>query len=190
MTLDHNFQIMDLKHEARHVDPKDWKMQTRKQAYRLYRRMQLRGFLWRLWRRLIGKSHKLIDFIAMQTKCELGSSFDLGLQTIPLHLVNGSVDRVEDFDAMFFLKSDQGSAERWMRAVELYLLNENVPAVDVIQVGERYFVKDGHHRVSAARAIGMKYIDAQVCVLKVKGQLPWINDPFKALRRRQMAKTV
>jgi hypothetical protein len=39
---------------------------------------------------------------------------------------------------------------------------ESMPPVDLVKVGEIYFVRDGHHRVSVARALGRTDIDANV----------------------------
>ena len=48
-----------------------------------------------------------------------------------------------------------------------------MPLVRLIQVGELYFVSDGHHRISVARAFGQQEIEAQVTVWQVEGALPW-----------------
>jgi hypothetical protein len=45
--------------------------------------------------------------------------------------------------------------------------------VELIQIGEVYFVQDGHHRISVARALGQRTIEAQVVVWQVSGPLPW-----------------
>jgi hypothetical protein len=37
-----------------------------------------------------------------------------------------------------------------------------MPPIDVVRVGEIYFVRDGHHRVSVARALGRTDIDGYV----------------------------
>jgi len=37
-----------------------------------------------------------------------------------------------------------------------------MPAVELIKVGEVYAVRDGHHRISVARALGEDFIDARV----------------------------
>ena len=37
-----------------------------------------------------------------------------------------------------------------------------MPPIDVYRIGDLHFVKDGHHRVSVARALGHKDIDAYV----------------------------
>jgi hypothetical protein len=45
--------------------------------------------------------------------------------------------------------------------------------VKLIRVEEIYFVRDGHHRISVARALGQRTIEAQVVVWQVSGPLPW-----------------
>ena len=40
-----------------------------------------------------------------------------------------------------------------------------LPPISVYRVGEAHFVRDGHHRVSVARALGAIAIDAHVVEL-------------------------
>jgi hypothetical protein len=48
-----------------------------------------------------------------------------------------------------------------------------LPPVELIQVGDVYFVRDGHHRISVARMMGQDSIDAEVTVWETAGLLPW-----------------
>jgi hypothetical protein len=48
-----------------------------------------------------------------------------------------------------------------------------LPPVVLVQVGDVYFVRDGHHRISVARALGQLDIEAEVTVWQVSGPLPW-----------------
>jgi len=43
-----------------------------------------------------------------------------------------------------------------------------LPQVELIQLGEAYFVRDEHHRISVARSLGQKDIDAEVTVWEVE----------------------
>ena len=52
--------------------------------------------------------------------------------------------------------------ERWQRINLAQRKGEAMPPIDVYRIGELHFVKDGHHRVSVARALGHKDIDAYV----------------------------
>jgi hypothetical protein len=85
----------------------------------------------------------------------------LGLRTIPLSRIVGSVDSMRDFDRQFRPTSSR-IRERWERLALAQRRGESVPPIDVYQVGDLYFVADGHHRVSIALATGQKTIDAFV----------------------------
>jgi len=85
----------------------------------------------------------------------------LGLQTIELDSIVGSVDRSREFDRRF-LPTTGRVRPRWERIATATRRGEEIPPIDVYRIGELHFVKDGHHRVSVARAMGFKVIDAYV----------------------------
>ena len=85
----------------------------------------------------------------------------VGLQTISLASVVGTVDSRRDFDRRFRPTSGR-VRERWERLALAQRRGEPIPPIDVYQVGDLYFVKDGHHRVSIAMATGQRTIDAYV----------------------------
>jgi hypothetical protein len=85
----------------------------------------------------------------------------LGLQLIPLDSIIGTVDRSREFDRAFRPTSPR-VRERWQRINLAQRKGEPMPPIDVYRVGELHFVKDGHHRVSVARAFGHKDINAYV----------------------------
>jgi hypothetical protein len=85
----------------------------------------------------------------------------LGLQTIELDSIVGTVDRGRDFDRSF--RPTKGRLRtRWERIAAAQRRGEPMPPIDVYRIGEVHFVKDGHHRVSVARALGHEVIDAYV----------------------------
>ncbi len=84
-----------------------------------------------------------------------------GLRTIKLKHVVGTVDSRRDFDRSFRPTSTR-VRERWERLALAQRRGESMPPIEVFQVGELYFVKDGHHRVSIAKATGADVIDAYV----------------------------
>jgi uncharacterized protein (DUF1015 family) len=45
------------------------------------------------------------------------------------------------------------------------------PPIRVYQVGNLYFVEDGHHRVSVARQLGLKLIEAEIWEYRVAVQV-------------------
>src|SRR5580704_18237992 len=100
----------------------------------------------------------------------------LGLQTIRLDAVVGTVDSRRDFDRRF--RPTTGRVrERWERLALAQRRGESIPPIDVYQVGELYFVVDGHHRVSIALAMGQKVIDAYVTEIQTAV-------PAKGIRHR------
>jgi hypothetical protein len=85
----------------------------------------------------------------------------LGLQLIPLDSIIGTVDRSREFDRSFRPTSPR-VRERWQRINLAQRKGEAMPPIDVYRIGELHFVKDGHHRVSVARALGHRDINAYV----------------------------
>jgi hypothetical protein len=85
----------------------------------------------------------------------------LGLQTIPLDSIVGSVGRTREFDRSFRPTSNR-TRERWERIAGAQRRGESMPPISVYRIGDVHFVRDGHHRVSVARAQGLTDIDAYV----------------------------
>ena len=93
----------------------------------------------------------------------------LGLQTIQLNTVVGTVDSTRDFDRRF--RPTTGRVrERWERLALAQRRGEAIPPIDVYRIGDMHFVQDGHHRVSIAIATGAKTIEAYVT--EVLTQIP------------------
>ncbi|SDR73083.1 ParB-like nuclease domain-containing protein [Nocardioides scoriae] len=85
----------------------------------------------------------------------------LGVQLIPLEQIVGSVDKVRDFDRRFRPTSDR-SRQRWEQISRKTREGHSFPPIDVYKLGNLYFVRDGHHRVSVARSLGATEIEALV----------------------------
>ena len=87
----------------------------------------------------------------------------VGLQTIDLDTVLGTVgrDRAGGFDRQFRPTTARVRA-RWERIANAARRGEPLPPISVYRIGEVHFVRDGHHRVSVARALGRETIDAYV----------------------------
>ena len=85
----------------------------------------------------------------------------LGLQTIQLDTVAGTVDSRRDFDRKFRPTSNR-VRQRWEQLDLAQRRGVSLPPIDVYRVGDLHFVMDGHHRVSVARATGQKTIEAYV----------------------------
>jgi len=86
---------------------------------------------------------------------------NLGLQTIEIDSIVGTVDRSREFDRSFRPTSGRVRT-RWERIAEAQRRGKPMPPIHVYRIGDLHFVKDGHHRVSVARAMGNDAIDAYV----------------------------
>jgi hypothetical protein len=88
-----------------------------------------------------------------------------GVEPIPLHSIVGTVDphKAEAFDAEF--RPPHYSRGRWSQMLHAVDQGATLPPISVYRRGDEYFVSDGHHRVSVARARGAEDIDAEVTEL-------------------------
>ena len=85
----------------------------------------------------------------------------LGLELISLDSIVGTIDRSQEFDRAFRPTSPR-VRDRWQRINLAQRKGQTMPPIDVYRIGEVHFVKDGHHRVSVARALGYNDIEAYV----------------------------
>jgi hypothetical protein len=87
---------------------------------------------------------------------------DLGVRQIPLDTIVGTVDRaLGSFDRTFRPVAEE-TRGRWERVAAARRRGVELPPIDVYRIGELHFVRDGHHRVSVARALGDATIHARV----------------------------
>jgi hypothetical protein len=88
-----------------------------------------------------------------------------GMKTVPIEKIVGSEGRYQDFDNHFLPKTSN-LRQRWERVDEAHLADIVLPAIQLYEIGGLYFVRDGNHRVSVAKAQGVKFIDAEVVSLQ------------------------
>lgn len=84
-----------------------------------------------------------------------------GVQSVSIERIRGSEGRIDYFDNSFNPIHEQ-SRSRWLSVASVRLAGAALPPVELIRVCEIYFVRDGHHRISVAKALGEQYIDAVV----------------------------
>jgi len=122
---------------------------------------RVKGFFQRVLGSLSGQPQELLPFDEVREKLKLGGPIYRGVQDVPLDKIIGSVDRYQDFDRRFMPKQSH-SEHKWQRVNRAWYREENLPPVMLYQVGEVFFVIDGHHRVSVARSHGQPTIEAEV----------------------------
>ena len=87
-----------------------------------------------------------------------------GQQSIAIDKIKGTDGRESDFDNDFYPLQDR-LRSRWLGVASARLSGKELPPVEVINMGGTYYVQDGHHRISVARALGEQFIDAEVISL-------------------------
>ncbi len=125
------------------------------------RRRQTLARLVRRLRRAPDDVNVILPFDEVVAALGMQGERSLGLQTIRVDSIVGTVDSRRDFDRRFRPTSSR-VRERWERLALAQRRGESIPPIDVYRVGGLHFVKDGHHRVSIAVATGQKLIDAYV----------------------------
>jgi hypothetical protein len=83
------------------------------------------------------------------------------LRVIPLRAIVGTVDASIDFDGAF-RPSTNRVADRWQRVALAHRRGHALPPIAVVEGPDGYYVVDGRHRVSGARALGQTDIEAWV----------------------------
>ena len=87
-----------------------------------------------------------------------------GVREIQLEAISGTLEpnRASQFDREF--RPAAQARSRWQSVWVAEQRGTVLPPISVVQVGDAYAIRDGHHRVSVARARGALTIDAIVAV--------------------------
>lgn len=106
-----------------------------------------------------------------------------GMRTVPLDKIVGSEGRYRDFNRAFLPRHDK-LMRRWMSVDEAHYRNVILPPIKLFEIGGAYFVRDGNHRVSVAKAQGAEFIDAEV--ISLASEIPLTPD----MTREQIKRAV
>jgi len=154
-----------------------------------YSRARRRQVLSRLGRRLRGQPGDvdlILPFDEVVDALGRVGERSVGLQSIPLDSVVGTVGRGRDFDRAFRPVSGR-TRTRWERIANAQRRGQDMPPISVYRIGDMHFVRDGHHRVSVARALGLTHIDAYVTEVRTmvgaEGTITVADLPVKSHER-------
>lgn len=81
--------------------------------------------------------------------------------SIPIHQIKGTLGRSTDFD-LGFNPLNETSRTRWISIMAAILRGISMPPVELVKASNSYYVRDGHHRISVAKALGQDAIDARI----------------------------
>jgi len=131
------------------------------------RRSQLLAGLARRLRREPDDVALILPFDEVIEALGMSGEVHLGLKTISLDSVVGTVDRTRDFDRGFRPTTPRVRG-RWQRIAAAQRRGESFPPISVYRVGDLHFVRDGHHRVSVAKSLGREDIEADVTEVRTQ----------------------
>jgi hypothetical protein len=120
---------------------------------------------------LLGQDNDLLSFSVVQCSLQLSAQRYAGVFLVEVTKIVGSANRYRDFDRSF-LPRHAHSAERWKRVDRAHHEGVKLPPPLLLKVGGFYFVYDGHHRTSVARAHGVATIEADVIEYDTNGCAP------------------
>lgn len=115
---------------------------------------------------LTRKNNNLLPSDWIRQRMPFKEEHCLGLQSVPLDQIVGSMGHYCDFDRAFFPRQ-RHLRNRWVSIDEAYYEQAPLPLVQLIKVDGMYFVLDGNHRISVARIHGQAFIDALVTEVEV-----------------------
>ncbi len=136
-------------------------LRYQEQAWNDWAQVRRKALMQALRDRLARQPSALIPLQEVHARLPLRGCQYRGLQQVPLALIIGSAGRYTDFDRSFLPRQAHLEA-RWQRVSMAHYEGRALPPIEVYKLGEVYFVQDGHHRVSVARAHGWETIPAYV----------------------------
>jgi hypothetical protein len=131
-----------------------------------FQRARRKAFLAQLGALLSRNSNTLLSLEEVRSRLNIRGQRHLGNKAVRLDQIVGSEGRYTDFDRQF-APLHEATKFRWMSVDRAHHQAVALPAVELYKLGDIYFVKDGHHRISVARLQEQSYIDAIVTELQV-----------------------
>lgn len=112
------------------------------------------------------RSSQLPDVATLTGDRAVRNQRDLGTKTVAIDRILASENRSGDFDRSFRPLATH-TRIRWINIAAARLNGTSLPAVNLIKIGDAIMVRDGHHRISVAKALGANFVDAHVTAWKL-----------------------
>jgi len=157
-------------------------MPLQQTAVRDFDRARKQAAMHQFFARVRRRSDELLSYDDVHDQLGASGVIERGVQEIPLKSIIGSVGRYQDFTRDFLPKRDSDE-ERWVGVKTAVDQMKGMPPIEVYQVNDAYFVKDGNHRVSIARQLGVDTITAYVTEVETRVPLSVNDDPAIVIRK-------
>jgi hypothetical protein len=148
---------------AKFVDQSGWGMLAAEQRFATLSRQRRRAEL--AQRLHLGRPTPLAHLEVDTGSAAVAERERLGVLSIRIDSIVGTVERhkAETFDREF--RPPRFTRGRWTQMCLAAQRGTAMPPIAVYRVDGEHYLRDGHHRVSVARALGADDIDADVVVL-------------------------
>ncbi len=157
------------------------------EAVRDFREARRRAALEQALARLTGATTDLLSYEEVRRKLRANTLRPRGLQDVPLDAIVGSVGRYTDFSRTFLPLHDADQS-RWANIKVTAEGPQGLPPVELYKIGEAYFVKDGHHRISVARSMKSETIQAYVTEVQTPVPLSPDDSPDDLILKAEYAR--
>jgi uncharacterized ParB-like nuclease family protein len=132
--------------------------------------------LWRAWQRRARK-HKALPLRDFESDArqqrELFGPLNrraIGIRMVDVSRIVGSVGRSAEFDANFEPTGLNPALDsRFRRVLRAMRAGDALPPIELYKLRRWYYVLDGHHRVGAARRLGVETLEAEVTLFVPSG---------------------
>ena len=153
---------------------------------KIFNEARRRAFVQDVLAEVGGRPDSLLSFDEVRRRFRLGEPRQGPVtREVPLEKIVGSVGRYHDFNRAFLPRA-QVDPRRWMHVARLQR-QSRLPPIDLFQVGDVYFVRDGHHRVSVARTLKQRTIRARVVEIPLRVPLDTTTSPDDLIRKAEYA---
>lgn len=128
----------------------------------LFNRTFLTGFIRRFIKGILRRDMDLVFLNDAKKRAQIVDRHQLATNAVAISKIKGTDGRLDRFDDAFYPKNRRGY-DRWVSIAEAMLNNPtSLPPVQLVKIDDVYYVIDGHHRISVAKALRYDYIDADV----------------------------
>jgi hypothetical protein len=120
-----------------------------------------RGKARALRQKLLGRAGGLRHLPRVDATTARRPAHEAAVVNVPLSQIVGSEGRASDFDSQFN-PLNYHTRDRWINIAAAARRGVALPPVELIQAADGYYVRDGHHRISVARALGQGSIEGRI----------------------------
>ena len=165
----------------------NWHVAQYNTACNQFKAARAQGHLFRLKMKVLHRQPFLYDLNTIKAVVHVSGSSYAGIKVVRINSIIGSEGRISDFDSGFHPIRDEARG-RWINIAIAYIEHLPLPPIQLIEIGDIYFIRDGHHRVSVARAFGQNAMDAEVITCNAAPPFPWQPEamPEKAFHSNKL----